>query len=308
MLLFSCQPEPTLPPNPAAQEFLVEVLDIMEANSINRFDIDWVDFRTQVTEEATTRSGFQGAYAGIRLALELLGDQHSFFLTPDGTAYYAPSSLNCSAFVIPPDSLPEDIGYVKIEGFSGPSDGRGLIFAREIEDQIKAADKPGLSGWIVDLRGNTGGNMWPMVAGVGSILGEGIAGYFIGPDSSISSWGYRDGYSFNDQFQVSTLSDPYELISPDPRVAVLTNPEVISSGEALTISFIDRPNTKSFGGPTCGLSTSNQTYALSNGSSLILTTAYMANRNKTLYGVPVEPDVAVDLNSIYEKAVEYLRE
>ena len=31
------------------------------------------------------------------------------------------------------------------------------------------------------LRGNGGGNMWPMIAGVGPLLGEGPLGYFIGP-------------------------------------------------------------------------------------------------------------------------------
>ena len=30
-----------------------------------------------------------------------------------------------------------------------------------------------------DLRGNIGGNMWPMIAGVGPILGDGIIGWIV---------------------------------------------------------------------------------------------------------------------------------
>ena len=54
-------------------------------------------------------------------------------------------------------------------GSFGGADSVG--FAISIENQIRAADAPDLAGWIVDLRGNTGGNMWPMIAGVGSTLG-----------------------------------------------------------------------------------------------------------------------------------------
>jgi C-terminal processing protease CtpA/Prc len=35
-------------------------------------------------------------------------------------------------------------------------------------------DQGNLAGWIVDLRNNGGGNMWPMLTGIGSILGEGV--------------------------------------------------------------------------------------------------------------------------------------
>ena len=56
-----------------------------------------------------------------------------------------------------------------------------FLLPQQIQDQIKIMDHPYNIGWIVDLRGNGGGNMWPMLAGIGPILGEGIAGYFIDP-------------------------------------------------------------------------------------------------------------------------------
>ena len=42
---------------------------------------------------------------------------------------------------------------------------------------------PDLLRWIVDLRGNYGGNIWPMIAGVGPVLGEGIIGWIVYNDS-----------------------------------------------------------------------------------------------------------------------------
>jgi hypothetical protein len=44
-------PEPALVPE--AEDFLNEVLDIMEENSINRNAIDWPDFKASVFEKAT---------------------------------------------------------------------------------------------------------------------------------------------------------------------------------------------------------------------------------------------------------------
>lgn len=59
-------------------------------------------------------------------------------------------------------------------------------------------DAPDLVGWIVDLRGNGGGNMWPMIAGVGPVLGEGTAGAFVDPDDNVTLWGYANGASIAD--------------------------------------------------------------------------------------------------------------
>src|SRR4051812_15802719 len=50
---------------------------------------------------------------------------------------------------------------------------------RRIQQQIKELETHAPCGWIVDIRGNRGGSMWPMLAGVGPILGEGLVGEFI---------------------------------------------------------------------------------------------------------------------------------
>ncbi|MEO0330766.1 MAG: S41 family peptidase, partial [Bacteroidota bacterium] len=183
-----------------------------------------------------------------------------------------------------------------------------LAFAQKIQDQIIADDKPGLVGWIVDLRGNGGGNMWPMLAGVGSVLGEGTSGYFIDPDGRESSWGYSSGRSVASGATVTQLPNSYELISSNPKVAVLLNNGIASSGEAIAISFVGREDTRSFGSATCGLSTANSSYTLSDNTTLVLTTAYMADRDKNTFGIPIEPDVEVANIEAMDAAVLWLTE
>jgi hypothetical protein len=55
-------------------------------------------------------------------------------------------------------------------------------FAVQTQELICSLDQVHPGGWIVDLRGNSGGDMWPMVAGLGPIIGDGVLGAFVAPD------------------------------------------------------------------------------------------------------------------------------
>src|SRR5438552_1730914 len=113
----------------------------------------------------------------------------------------------------------------------------------------------------------------PMVAGVGPVLGEGVAGFFLSPTGTSVSWSYRSGLAISGTSEIARTTTPYVLRARlPPRVAVLTDNLVASSGEVVVVSFRGRPNTRSFGAATCGLSTVNTGYRLSYGATLQLTT------------------------------------
>ncbi len=170
-------------------------------------------------------------------------------------------------------------------------------YINSVREKMAQQDKKNLKGWIVDLRGNFGGDMVPMLVAVGPILGEGVLGYFFYPDSSFYTWNYRkNGYFLYDEngnwWERST--DSYPLKSPNPYVAILTDHVTASSGEAVAIAFKGRNKTKSFGTPTFGVLTSNRVHTLSDGSRINLTESVFADRNKTKYGLflfSVYPDV-----------------
>lgn len=291
-----------------ASDYLDDMITIMQANSINRFEIDWDDFRTRVFERAGTSQRIEELNSAIGQALLLLGDNHSLLQRADG-AFLSGSLLNCSAPSVGNLEVPDGIGCVRVQGFSGPVDGAAFAYINDIQEQIRLADTAGLRGYIVDLRGNPGGNMWPMLAGVGPLLGDGIAGYFIEPDSTSAEWGYENGHAYLDGTVIVSAKSPYQTRQPDYKVAVLLDEEVASSGEAIAIAFIGCANTRSFGTPTCGQSTSNRGFNLSDGSTLFLTTAYMADRNRNLFGIPVEPDVPTNsAEETWQRALEFLQE
>jgi len=295
--------------SPAARNYLTQLLDIMQANSVNRKTIDWTSFRQIVVGVDSNEQTIQDLYPKIRAALLLLNDHHSFYQGPDSFFISNPSPPGgCMEPTPPAVQAPDDIGYVKVGSFSG----RGAAetaFAQGIQDVVRAADRANLAGWIVDLRNNGGGNMWPMVAGVGPILGDGRAGGFIDPDGVSTWWSYQDNASIYNGEPLVTVPTPYRLVKPNPRVAVLTNCGVASSGEAVAIGFRERRDTRSFGTPTLGLSTSNDEFPLTGGGTLVLCTSTMTDRTGATYGQAVVPDeVIADPADTVHRAIDWLRQ
>ncbi len=307
--IYACKdsPEPTATSSTVVETYLNSMISIMKTNSINRNKIDWNIFKTKVLDAAKGAQNISDAKVkeAIVVALNLLQDNHSLYQTSNGN--YIVNTLNgvsCKDVTPILPSLDNEIGYVKISGFSG-SGNSANNFAQNIQATIKNADSPKIKGWIVDLRGNLGGNMWPMIAGVSPILGEGLFGYFISPDGSE----YQCSYYAIGQTNGITITEQYNLLKPNPKVAVLTDQATASSGEAVTIAFKTRANTKSFGNATCGLSTANQGFNLSDGAVLILTVSTMADRTKKMYGNRVVPDVLEQNQEVYlRQAITWLKE
>ncbi|WP_235016310.1 S41 family peptidase [Aquimarina sp. AU474] len=304
-VLISCNSDDNPGTDTRISAFLNNLVDQMQANSMNRNTIDWDDFRNQVLNKASDVQDINQADEALRLALQLLEEDSSFIIKEDGT-FIAGFELNCDPTIISPVTVPDNIGYIKVEPDTGDAS-EEIAFAQDIHDDIKNQDNSNITGWIVDLRNNRGGYLWSMLAGIGPVLGEGTVGHYIDPDNETRAWSYSNGSAMIDQNPIVSVPNPYNLVNANPKVAVLLNSAVVTSGEALAIAFIGRNNTKSFGSSTCGITASNSTFSLIDGSELFLATTSMADRNKNIYGaIPVIPDTPTTDENIIQKAIEYI--
>lgn len=291
--------------SPAARAYLTELVAVMQEHSINRQKIDWNAFRTSVVTAAGAAQTVEQTFPAIRTALELLADGHSVYRPVTGTSISVARA--CAAPNADTPALPPTVGYVRVGSFSG-SAAEASAFANALQGAIASADRDGLAGWIVDVRGNGGGNMWPMLAGVGPVLGAGRAGYFIDALGAASAWEYRDGGSWLSGVLLQAVDTPYRLRQESPRVAVLIDVGTASSGEAIVIAFQRRPDTRTFGTATCGRSAANQQYTMSDGALLFLTVAVMADRTRAPYGAQIVPDEPVtDPREAEQRAVAWLQ-
>jgi C-terminal processing protease CtpA/Prc len=273
---------------PEALDYLNAALDIIQEQSLFRDRLDWPSIRAAAIERAEGAADPAGTYDAIWLALRLLGDNHSFFVAPDAAERFhsEPPGAPLPAGV----RLPDDVGFITLPDAAPGDDMRR--YATAAVDAIRAVDAQPVRGWIVDLRGNGGGNMWPMLAGIGPILGEGEAGRFVYPDGRREVWTYQDGHAAvdGDTYAEGPKYDP--RISRPP-VAVLTGPVTASSGEGIVVAFRGRPHTRSFGQPTAGVPTGNAGFPLSDGAVIVITGVWMADRTSQTYEGPIAPDEVV---------------
>ncbi|MGJ8682006.1 S41 family peptidase [Paraglaciecola sp.] len=297
---------PAVQPSEAGQ-YLSEVLAIMRENSVVRNKVDWGKVDTEVNVLAVNANSIEDTYPAITKALELQGTNHSFLRSSTGTILAYHGTLNCDQSFDIAEPVFENIGYVKVNGFSSSNNDAVKDFANDIQQSIAQQDNEELIGWVVDLRDNTGGNMWAMIAGLGPFFDDNILGHFIDVEENRVSWGYENGSSFMGERKIVTVDEPYLLLNSLPKVAILSSKRLASSGEAALIAFKKQFNVRVFGTDTCGLSTANQIFKLSDGSELMLTTAIMADREQTKYGSSVYVDQSEEQEDVLIKAVEWLQ-
>lgn len=185
------------------------------------------------------------------------------------------------------------IGYVCVPGFVGPQ-ADAAIFASLIQTHLANADKKQLDGWIIDLRVNTGGNMYPMIAGLGPLLGERTLGSIRYPDpGAIIEWKYEAGAAYLGTTKLTAVAKPITLTQTDLPIAVVTSGSTASSGESVLIAFLGDRRVRTFGTPTYGVPTVNQGFRMPDGASLILCVALGADRTGKVYETSIPPDLAV---------------
>lgn len=282
------------PAAPAAVRYVEAALAVMREHSLRRAEVDWSTLRTRALEHARGASSSTEAQLAVRFAVRELGDRHSYLQSATVTRALqttAVSNARTGAASTAPQGrlLGGDLAYVQVPGFAGGTPLQQVEFAETLRNIVQLHDEAGVCGWVVDLRQNTGGNLWPMLAGLGPLLGEGELAASVYPDGRRVGVWYRDGQAgFGDYTQLRVRS-PYRLRAATP-VAVLIGPGTASSAEVLAVAFRGRPGTRSFGAPTRGLSAGNRTFALADEASLVLTVAATSDAAGQVFADALVPD------------------
>jgi carboxyl-terminal processing protease len=276
-------------PAPAARAVLDSALALARRYALWRDTVTWGVVEPRVRELAAGARSSREAYPAVWYLLSRLGDRHSFMQTPNVAASWDAGRATNPA----PQAraLPEGVGYVSVPAYSGGDSTGVRAYAERMHAALAGVAPAARCGWVVDLRPNAGGNMFPMLAGLKPFLGGGQLGRFWVP-------GGEGG--------AGTLVEPWVAgrevgVEPPPSlaaleqapVAVLTGPRTASSGEVVTLAFRGRPRTRSFGAPTAGLTTGNERYLLPDGAAILLTVSVYVDRTGTRYGGRVAPDSLV---------------
>jgi C-terminal processing protease CtpA/Prc len=273
-----------------AAAYLDEALDRMEELSINRDLVDWEQVRDLAFKVAGPASLPRHTYPAIRLALGELDDEHSVFFPPDLAEDFASGP---AIFDEPEVAVRDDgLGYVSIGRYLGDIGEQADEYAATVAMRIAESD-PAVCGWIVDLRTDSGGNMWPMLGGLSPLLTEGDVGSFVYPDAAVELWTVAGDRVLWDGM-VMIDHGPVAATTPRP-TAVLIGSLTGSSGEAVAVAFRGQEATTLYGTPTAGKTTANEPVLLSDGAMIALTMSVFTDRDGNSFGIdtPIEPDVSV---------------
>lgn len=296
----------------AAKQYLDTALAVIGRTALYKDSVDFGALYDDARLMCADAKATADCYNAIVYVLQGLGDRHSFFLTPDQAKQEA---RNDGTTIEMPSGKRIDgtIGYVKVPPIRALNDTLVKAYAQTMQRVIRSLDSKSIIGWVVDNRNNTGGNAFPMVLGLGPLIGNGVADRRIINGIVVDSSGYRDGEWWGADGYSLKIDSPYTLIRQHPGVAVLTNGRVGSSGESVVLRFKHRPKAMIFGEPTYGLTTANQEVELSDGAMMFITAGKQNDRLGNEYGGKIYPDKPVvdDPNTkadeVIEAAVKWLK-
>ena len=228
----------------------------------------------------------------INKAAKIAGGKHSYLMPADKAQAREKRS---NEEVSPNVTMREDgICMIQLPAFAG-DDENCLRYALTVLDSIPDTMK----GVCIDLRGNHGGNMYPMIAAVHRFL----------PDDIFLKFKMRRRFQsvmpINKEFVAKVVGIDIEPRIDCP-VAILTDEATASSGEAVLLSFRGLDNVRVFGSPTAGYASANESIVFYNGSILALTVSCdIARTGEVFCEDPIVPDVETD--SPEEDAISWLK-
>lgn len=188
--------------------------------------------------------------------------------------------------------LDKRVGYIRLRTFLQIDFTAGETYARALRNAIVSLHREGANRWILDLREHAGGTLFPAIAALRPLLGNGGVGYFVdasGKQHSPWLWGVpglpreMSGAYFTDQ-------DP-AFDGEKEATAILLGPVTASSGEMVAIAFHGRSNTRSFGTPTAGYTTAVSGSTDRYGNFFGIASGYATDRNGQRIFPKVVPDV-----------------
>ncbi len=294
--------------------------------SLYRNNVSWEDVEAQMHWRAGLAENVLDLRPAFQYLLEQLNDPHGrFFFNQQPIVWYQGDVKPYQQHIDPKvwgviqsgkypfqyAMLPNNTGYLRVPGMQM---GDNAQLAAPILSAICSLQTLGARQWVVDLRFNGGGNMYPMLAGLAPLLGDGdVGGSQDATGNRFSTWTIKEGdMLYNDVLRVDMENRcPMEQA---PKVAVLTSRYTVSSGEIVAVAFKGRPDTRFFGEHTAGFTTETNWVGLPAGVTMSIAISYFADRQGRVYReyIPVDeeiefvPDTPIQEDDCIRKALEWL--
>ncbi|QJD95697.1 hypothetical protein HH214_07340 [Mucilaginibacter robiniae] len=279
----------------SARKVIDTIINYARAKSIYRNHVNWTALTDSINKHSAHVQSVQQVMPSVSLIYELLGDYHGFVsynrkiykwrpkkAVVDTVKYKSLLAKMKQKPAVEARMLEEGYGYLLIPTNNPTQYGEDDRLAQQIQDSLTTLHPEKLKGLVIDLRTNPGGDMYPMILGVGNLLGNGKLGSFVDPVSHKQEvWGIKGKAIYTGTDTVCRLNK-LGTAATKLKVVVLIGPNTASSAEATVISFMGRKNTWFVGEKTGGYTTANQSFRVWD-LNVFMATGVEADRNGKVY-------------------------
>lgn len=286
--------------------YLDDALWHLERYYLRRDEIEWPAVRRAAFDRAVGAKTPEDTFPAIVAALTAVGDPHNSLLTRGWRRQFRPINPGVRSQWRPRSHFTSDhVAYVSVPSFVGSGmgslyfldDENGRSYARDLRQTLRRLDEQSPIGWIVDLRRNPGGNMWPMLDGLAGLIGEGCIAAIDMPqfDRRVDTWIVNGRASSGAPWFAGLMpwEHPLLLRHGSAPVVVLVGRMTASSGEAVVVALRGRPRTRLIGAPTAGVPTALQGVSLGAGAELMITIGRQVDRTGRAYDGRIIPDESI---------------
>ena len=276
--IFLCKPSP--------QDYGARALAFMENGYYSSAE-EWREAKATAQDALRTAQSYEDTWPILREALSAAGGKHSRLVTTAEESETREDPITLP--LVSTDSMEHGIVTLVIPEFT-----QGAEQAQEYAQIVLSwlREHQDAAGVIIDLRGNRGGDLAPMICALSPLL----------PDGPLLGTRYANG-----QMNTMTLADgaftggsgmkveSFKMPETIP-IAILTDEWTGSSGEGVLLAFRGLENVRSFGSSTAGYASTNTIFCLYDGTQIVLTVgADVALRTGEVFCEdPIPPDVLTD--------------
>ena len=277
----------------------VTFLNQVQENSIKNSEWNqeaWSKYRIQCMSllPIYTQDQFNKA---VTTALIDLGDHHSYLIPQQTSKTAAPSNESPKVHVV------DGIGVIQMKGYhvfdvQNQQVILGESWVQDVQAQLDTHWKDVTKGWIIDLRQNDGGSMFPMIGALSRFFEMPDMGgyYFPQPPQPVAVKHRFDGQHFkaNDEVYLS-FSKAYPLNKNTLPVIVLIGKSTGSSGEFLAQYLKRQPKVTLMGDRTAGVASVNEGMPLPDNLGYYMLTVgyYLDEGDKPIFSTEVVPGTLV---------------
>lgn len=279
--------------------FIERSFEFIDSNTINTQNIDSIK-NWLYTNSANSNSVDEVAPLYTEV-FKRLNDHHGNLQYKDKTYGWKVPLKNANAYIkkrlteeksVMSMVLKGEYGYLRIPGNTDYAFKKVDSIASDIVDHINKINSPNIKGWIIDLRCNTGGNMYPMMLGLKDFIGDEVVfgGFQNAKGKPTGKWEIVSGNMLIDGIYLQRTSHLNRSIPSTVPLAILTSSYTASAGEMTAISLIGRPHTIVIGETTANYITAVQGFKINVNAAINLSTDYVVDRNKKVYTNSIVPD------------------